>query len=98
MDVTFRENEPYFNTTQSSLQGENNGREEMMPYCISLDDFTLKGNSGDLGNSEETLIKGETIAHSGDSGNSEQTPIERETIARLDRPNLKQYSWRNKEE
>ena len=51
MDVTLRETEPYFSTTPSPLQGEDNEREEMIPSPITLERFTL----------EDTTIRGRLL-------------------------------------
>ena len=56
MDVTLRENEPYFGTTQSSLQGESNGREEVIPSSITLDDLTPGERPVEERVLEETIV------------------------------------------
>ena len=38
MDVTFRESEPYYQTTQSPLQGEKNEEVIHMPVPLNKDD------------------------------------------------------------
>ncbi|MBJ4159980.1 hypothetical protein JGD54_25530, partial [Salmonella enterica subsp. enterica serovar Typhimurium] len=55
MDVTFREHEPYFTTTGSPLQGENNEREEVINSPMTLDDLNSEESSSGEGLQKETI-------------------------------------------
>lgn len=83
MDVTFRESEPYFSSTQSPLQGETNKEEEMiLPSSVSIQ--PLEVDTADR-------VQGETVE--GDTIDRET--VER-VHGLLDVPGLKTYSRKKK--